>query len=198
MPNPTRHPRHDQMFPVPGPRDVERLKRFGTPVTYPAGTAVATTGSVAPGLVVLLSGRIEVSQEQALGHRSIVVTYGTGQFTGELSQLSDRPALVDADVIEDASTLLITSDRLRDVFIQEAVLGELIMRALILRRTNLLEVSAGGPIIIGRAQTADVVRLQDFLRRNLQPYRVLDTDSDADAAALVARFKKPCQRGAHG
>jgi thioredoxin reductase (NADPH) len=69
MPTPTRHPRHDQMFPVLGLRDVERLKRFGTPVTYRAGTAVATRGSVATGFVVLLSGRIEVSQEQALAWR---------------------------------------------------------------------------------------------------------------------------------
>lgn len=188
MSNPTHHPRYDQMFPVVEPRDIERLKRFGTPVAYRAGTRIATRGSVSPGFVMLLSGRVEVTQEITLGRREVVVTYGPRQFTGELSQLSDRPALVDADVIEDASALLITSDRLRDVFVQEAALGELMMRALILRRANLLEVSAGGPIIIGRAQAADVVRLQDFLRRSVQPHRVLDPDRDPDAAALIERF----------
>ncbi|RUX22678.1 cyclic nucleotide-binding domain-containing protein [Mesorhizobium sp. M2A.F.Ca.ET.037.01.1.1] len=188
MTNLARHPRYDQMFPVLEPRDIERLKRFGSGATYRAGTRVVTSGSLAPGFIVVLSGRIEVSQEMALDQREVIVTYGAGQFTGELAQLSDRPALVDVDVTEDTSALVITSDRLRDLFVQEAALGERIMRALILRRANLLEVSAGGPIILGRAEAADVLRLQGFLRRNVQPYRVLDPDRDPDAAALVERF----------
>lgn len=188
MANTPRHPRYDQMFPVLQLRDIERLARFGTPIAYPSGTRIATRGSVSPGLVLLLSGKVEVTQEVGLGRREVVVTYGPGQFTGELSQLSDRPALIDADVTEDTSALLITSDRLRDVFTQEAALGEMVMRSLILRRANLLEVSAGGPIIVGRAQSADVVRLQDFLRRSVLPHRVLDPDRDPDAAALIERF----------
>jgi thioredoxin reductase (NADPH) len=188
MTNLTRHPRYDQMFPVLEPRDIERLKRFGSSTAYRAGTRVVTSGSLAPGFIVLLSGKLEVSQETALDRREVIVTYGAGQFTGELAQLSDRPALVDVNAVEDSSAFVITSDRLRDVFVQEAALGERIMRALILRRANLLEASAGGPIIVGRSEATDVLRLQGFLRRNVQPYRVLDPDRDPDAAALVERF----------
>ena len=39
----------------------------------------------------------------------------------------------------------------------------------------------GGPIIVGHAGSADVLRLQGFLARNGQPHRVLDADSDACA-----------------
>jgi thioredoxin reductase (NADPH) len=188
MTNLTRHPRYDQMFPILEPRDIERLKRFGSSTAYCAGTRIVTSGCHAPGFVVLLSGKLEVSQETALNRREVIVTYGAGQFTGELAQLSDRPALVDLDVLEDATVIIITADRLRDVLVQEAALGERIMRALILRRANLLEISAGGPIIIGRSEAADVLRLQGFLRRNVQPHRVIDPDRDPDAAALIERF----------
>ena len=184
----TRHPRYDQMFPVLEPRDIERLKRFGTSVTYPAGAQIAQTGSLAPGFVVLLSGKVEVSQQTALGEREVIVTYQPGQFSGELAQLSDRPSLVDSLAVEDVEAFIIASERLRDVLVQEAALGERIMRALILRRTNLLELSAGGPIIIGRSDSNDVMRLQGFLRRSVQPHRVLDPEHDADAAALIERF----------
>ena len=182
------HPRHDQMFPILEPRDIERLKRFGWSVTYPAGTQIAKTGSLAPGFVLLLSGKVEVSQQTGLDQREAIVTYQPGQFSGELAQLSNRPSLVDSVAVEDVEAFIIAPERLRDVLVQEAALGERIMRALILRRTNLLELSAGGPIIIGRPDSNDVMRLQGFLRRSVQPHRVLDPERDADAAALVERF----------
>lgn len=188
MTTPIRHPRYDQMFPVLEPRDIERLKRFGTSITYPAGTQIAKTGSLAPGFVVLLSGKVEVSQQTALDQREVIVTYHAGQFSGELAQLSNRPSLVESVAAEDVEAFIIAPARLRDVLVQEAALGERIMRALILRRTNLLELSAGGPIIVGRSDSNDVMRLQGFLHRSVQPHRVLDPERDADAAALVERF----------
>jgi len=62
------------------------------------------------------------------------------------------------------------------------------MRALILRRVGLLESAASGPIIIGPSEHPDVLRLQNFLRRNGQPHRVLDSESDSCATMLIARF----------
>ncbi|HSZ73434.1 MAG TPA: FAD-dependent oxidoreductase, partial [Rhizomicrobium sp.] len=60
--------------------------------------------------------------------------------------------------------------------------------ALILRRMGLLEQSVGGPIIVGRADNRDVLRLQDFLRRNGHPYQSLDPDKDEGAKTLIERF----------
>src|SRR5262245_52452337 len=149
MANPTSHPRYDQMFPVLEPRDIDRLRRFGRNVNYPAGTQIVKAGSLAPGMIVILSGKVEISQDAKVDRRHVLVTHRAGQFMGELAQLSDRPSLIDAHVIEDAETFVIAPDRLRDVLVQEALLGERIMRALILRRANLLEAAIGGPIIIG-------------------------------------------------
>ena len=78
---------------------------------------------------------------------------------GELAQLAGRPALVDAHAQEPVEALVIAPDRLRALLIAEAELGERIMRALILRRVGLLETGAGGPVIVGRAENGDVLRL---------------------------------------
>jgi len=63
------------------------------------------------------------------------------------------------------------------------------MRALILRRVGLIETGSGGPLIIGRPQNGDVLRLQGFLTRNGHPHQLLDIDIDGEAKALVRRFK---------
>ena len=65
---------------------------------------------------------------------------------GELAQLSNRPSLVDAHAQSAVEALVIPSRRLRDVLVENADLGERIMRALILRRVGLLETGTGGPI----------------------------------------------------
>jgi thioredoxin reductase (NADPH) len=78
--------------------------------------------------------------------------------------------------------------RLRDVLVQEAELGERIMRALILRRVGLLEAGQTGPILIGPFGTSDMLRLENFLRRNGHPHRALDSGSDACAQTLLKQF----------
>jgi thioredoxin reductase (NADPH) len=84
--------------------------------------------------------------------------------------------------------LTIPPDQLRALLIAEAELGERIMRALILRRVGLLETGAGGPVIVGRAQNGDVLRLEGFLRRNGHPRQRLDPETDPEAKALIDRF----------
>jgi thioredoxin reductase (NADPH) len=183
------HPRHGQMFPTLGAPDIERLRRFGQLRAFEAGTRVVRAGERAPGLIVVLSGRLEISQNGRDGGRETVIIHGANQFSGELAQLSDRPSLVDAEAIEPVEGLVVSSDRLRDLLVQEADLGERVMRALILRRVGLLELGGAGPIIVGHAHQSDVLRLQTFLTRNGQPFRMLDAASDPCAITLVERFR---------
>ena len=120
--------------------------------------------------------------------RETIIMHGARQFFGELAQLSDRPSLVDAETIEPVEALIVPSQRLRDLLVQEADLGERVMRALILRRVGLLESGTVGPIIVGHANQSDALRLQGFLSRNGQPYRMLDAGSDPCAITMVKRF----------
>ncbi len=107
---------------------------------------------------------------------------------GELAQLAGRPALVDAYAQGPVEALIIRPERLRALLVAEAELGERIMRALILRRVGLLETGAGGPVIVGRAENGDVLRLEGFLRRNGHPHQRLDPETDPEAKALIERF----------
>jgi thioredoxin reductase (NADPH) len=180
--------RGEQMLPVLDPLEIERVRRFGECRSFATGEALATIGQVSPGLMVILAGQVEVTHRDKSGQRVTIVTHGPGQFLGELAQLAGRPALADATALEPVQTLIIPPDRLRALMIAEAELGERIMRALIIRRLGLLETGSGGPIIVGRADNGDVLRLQIFLRRNGQPQQMLDPDIDPEAKALIERF----------
>ena len=180
--------RHDQMFPILEASEIERVRRFGSVHCFSTGEALQTVGSVGYGLSIILAGRIEAIRYDAAGRQTPIITQGPGAFLGELAQLAGRPALVDVYARESVKALLISPDRLRALLIAEAELGERIMRALILRRVGLIETGAGGPVIVGRADNGDVLRLENFLRRNSHPHQVLDPDTDSEAKALIERF----------
>ena len=177
-----------QMLPVLDALEIERVRRFGECRSFAEGAALLTIGQVGPGLMVILSGQVDVTHVDKTGQRVSIVGHGPGEFIGELAQLAGRPALADVTAQEPVQALVIAPDRLRALLIAEAELGERIMRALIIRRLGLLETGSGGPIVVGRADNGDVLRLQIFLRRNGQPQQLFDPDIDPEAKALIERF----------
>ncbi|CAN5421208.1 FAD-dependent oxidoreductase [soil metagenome] len=180
--------RRHEMFPRLETPDIERIRRFGEARSFNAGEALARSGEIGIGLVLILSGQAEVTQLDHTGRRVTIVVHKPGSFMGELAQLSGRPSLVDVTAQERVEALVIPSERLRALLVAEAELGERIMRALILRRVGLLETGAGGPVIVGRAGSGDVLRLVNFLSRNGHPHVHLDPEIDAGARALIERF----------
>ena len=177
-----------QMFPRLTDEELARLSKFGEPRSFRAGERVGRVGETGPGLMLILSGEVEVTEPAKDGKAPHIVTHSRGNFTGELAQLSGRPVLVDSTALTDVEGVAIAPDRLRALLIAEAELGERIMRALILRRVGLIE-SGAGPIIIGDEADADVLRLVNFLRRNGHPYQRLDPTGDTCAETLVQRFQ---------
>ena len=180
--------RHDQVFPILEASEIDRVRRFGEVQSFGAGDALASVGDIGHGLSIILAGEVEVTQHDRSGGGTPIVTHGPGAFLGELAQLAGRPALVDASAREPVQALIISPNRLRALLIAEAELGERIMRALILRRVGLLETGAGGPVIVGSAESGDVLRLENFLRRNGHPHQTLSSGTDPEAKALIERF----------
>jgi thioredoxin reductase (NADPH) len=179
--------RREQMLPELDPLEIERMRRFGETRNFAQGDVIRTAGQVGPGLVVILSGEVDIVRHEPLT-KSVIYTYGSGQFMGELAQLAGRPALADAVAKTPVQALMVAPERLRALLIAEAELGERIMRAFILRRVGLIEIGAG-PIIVGRAENGDVLRLESFLRQNGHPQQLLDPNTDDEAKALVERFR---------
>src|SRR5712671_3346783 len=178
---PQRHPKLE-------PAEIERLRRFGEVRSYGAGEALVKVGAVGHGFAIILAGHVDITQHDQWDRRTPIVTHGPGSFMGELTTLAGRPALVDAYAQGPVEALIIPPERLRALLVAEAELGERIMRALILRRVGLLETGAGGPVIVGRPENGDVLRLQGFLRSNGHPRQRLNPDIDPEAKALIERF----------
>jgi len=181
-------PRYEQTFPSLTVQEIARIRRFGEVRNYNCGQALFETGKVGPGMFVILSGHVAITQRDGFGRVTPVIEQGPGQFLAEIGQLSGRIALVDGHAEGEVETLLIPPERLRALLVAEADLGERIMRALILRRVSLIRGGTGGPVLIGQPDSAGVVRLQGFLTRNGHPHHLLDPVADADAAALIARY----------
>jgi thioredoxin reductase (NADPH) len=172
--------------------EIARIRRFGTQRQYAQGEYLCRIGDLAPGMFVILRGRAQVHLRDGLGRETLGVEQGPGNFFCEVGQLSGKPALADIIVTEDAEGLAINPDNLRALLTAEAELGERIMRALILRRVNLIE-RGSGPVLLGCPSRPGMLQLQGFLRRNGYPHTVVDTKNDPDAIALLERLSP--QRG---
>ena len=182
------HARREQMFPVLDEGDLARAARFGSPRSYAAGEHLFRAGEPGPGMFILLQGVVAITQRDGLGHVVPVVRQGAGEFLAEVGQLSGGRALVDGVAEEAVDTLLIPPAQLRALLMAEADLGERITRALILRRVALIEQGASGAALIGLPGTPTMARLENFLRRNAEPYHVIAPHSDPDACALASQY----------
>jgi thioredoxin reductase (NADPH) len=180
--------RRDQMFPTLEAADIERLRRFGEVRSYVQGEYLQKTGEIPPGMFVILAGEVTITERDAVGGHEPIVTYDPGSFLAELSALSGSPALVDGVARTAVDAIVIAPQRLRDLMVQEAVLGETIMRAFILRRVGLIQNAFTGPIIVGQAKSVDSLRLESFLSESGHPYKSLDADVDEGARAVLKRF----------
>ncbi|MBS0579420.1 MAG: FAD-dependent oxidoreductase [Proteobacteria bacterium] len=180
--------RREQVFPQLSAAELARVRSFGELTRYADGAQVVHTGEAGRGLTVILCGSVAITRRDDAGGEEPLVTHTAGGFMGELAQLAGRPSLVDGHAVGTVEAVVIRPERLRALLIAEAELGERIMRALILRRVALLQIGAGGPIVIGAADDGDVLRLENFLNRNAHPHHTLDPRVDAEARALIDRF----------
>lgn len=103
--------RGDQMLPLLDPLEIERVRRFGTCESFAAGAALYRLGQTTAGLMVILTGKVEVTHLDTSGRRSLIVTHGPGHFLGELAQLAGRLSLADAVAVEPVRALIIPPDR---------------------------------------------------------------------------------------
>ena len=182
---PSLESRRAQMFPTLDATEINRLRRFGTVHSWQPDEILFDPGKPGAGIFVLLRGHILITRKNGLGIEIPIIKSGPGNFMGEVGQLSGRPSLAYGRALDIVETLLIDPPSLRAVVVAEAELGERIMRALILRRMGLIETGAGGPLLIGPPDGADMVRLQGFLSRNGHPHLVLDPALDSVAEGVM-------------
>lgn len=167
------------------------LSRYGERRRLPTGTTLFCEGDRDCGLFVVLSGKVRVVQEDGSeGKSRVIAVHGPGRFVGDLSMLTGHAAYVTAVTQTDVEVLEIDFDRLKEAVTQDQALGDLILRAFILRRTIHANLGAGLRII-GSRYSPDTRRLRDFASRNRVPYRWDDLEEDPEAEVTLRAFDIP-------
>ena len=134
----------------------------------------------------MLEGSIEITGVSR--DESVVRILTRGMFSGEVNQLSGRRSLVRCRARETSLILEIGRENLRRIFQTDAALGEILLRAFLLRRLYLIAHSAGDALLIGSSHSADTLRLRGFLTRNGHPHSYVDVERDADVQTILDQF----------
>jgi len=142
------------------------------------------------GIFVVLSGRIEVLRVSAEGE-TVLRTLDRGEFTGDVNLLSGRGTLIRARALEATTLLEIDRANLRHIMQTDAALGEIFLKAFVLRRVFLISNSFGDAVLIGSNHSSDTLRLREFLARNAQPHSYLDVEVDPDVQTVLDQFEIP-------
>ena len=182
--------RRAQTFPKLNADQLERAKRFGTVETLAKGTVLFERGDRTVDFFIVLRGNIEIYESQREGP-NLLTALGEHRFTGETDLFNDRPALVNGRMGEDGCIIRIARPAFRKLLSAEPDLGEIIMRAFILRRVGLISHEQGSVTLIGSHSFPDMLRIERFLRRNGYPVRVLDVDRTAEARQMLDDLGMP-------
>ena len=184
---PPPHARETQIFPRLDAETIDRLRAYGAVERPEAGTWMFERGARQADFFVVLEGAIDLFDEGEAGRPSFR-SYDTGQFTGELHLFNDRALLISGRAAPGTELLRIARSDFRRMVSTEADIGEMVMRAFILRRVDLIATGQGGVTLVGSARASDTHRVRAFLSRNAHPYRLLDLDTDPDAAKALVDF----------
>lgn len=176
-----------QIFPELTAAQIERIRPSGKVRQVKPGEILFRPGDRTVAFFVVLSGALEIVQPDLVGERLITV-HTSGAFTGELTMITGRPALVLGRVTEPGEFLELSLHGLRSLIARDSELSEVIMRAFILRRLALISHSFGNVIILGSRHSADTLRLREFLGRNSHPHAYVDLDTDKTSQELLDRF----------
>ena len=180
--------RSAQRFPRLTAAQLEVVRRFATAPArdFAPGESLFQIGEPAAPAWFLLEGSVDLFGRDGLDEQTRLHLLGSGHFTGELRQLSGGPTLAGATAgAEGCTAIPLDAVRLRALIVGSAELGELVMRAFILRRVGLLERGVG-PVLLGRAGSPDLLRLQTFLSRNAYPHLVIDCSSERGRQMIEA------------
>jgi len=179
--------RQAEAFPVLAPAQIARIRPYGNVRSVQAGEVLFEPGKLGMPCFVVLSGKLDIALSGLSGEQ-VFVTYGPGQFSGEVVLISGARALSRGRVAEPGEFLEISADALRMLIAKDAELSDIFMRAFLLRRVALISGGLGNVIVLGSQHSSNTLRLREFLTRNGHPHRYVDLDSDQGSQELLDRF----------
>jgi thioredoxin reductase (NADPH) len=180
-------------FPTLTGEQIDRIRLLGRLRQVRMGDVLFQPGDVAVPFFVLLSGRMEIVQPALDGER-MIARHEPGEFTGEMTMISGHRCLVIGRVTKSGEFLELSGENLRALVAKDAELSEILMRAFILRRLELIRQGWGDLVVLGSQHSARTLEIREFLSRNAHPYTYVDLDRDQTSQELLDRFEvKPTE-----
>ncbi len=177
----------ERMFPTLTPAQIERIGMHGQTRAIQSGEVLIEAGAQVVPFFVVIKGAVDIVLPSGTTE-TLVTVHRPGQFTGEVNMLSGRPALVRARVSEPGEVIELDRNHFLTLVQTDSELSELIMRAFILRRVELIAHGLGDVVLVGSNYCSGTLRVKEFLMRNGHPYAYIDLDRDADVQVLLDRF----------
>ena len=187
----------ERIFPTLTPAQVQRIAVHGHLRPIKAGEVLFEAGEHLVPFFVVTAGRLEMVLPSGTSEKLITV-YGPGQFTGEVNMLSGRPVLVRSRASEPGEVIELDREHLMALVQTDSEIGEIIMRAFIIRRVELIAQGLGDVVVVGSNHCSGTLRVKEFLTRNGHPYTYIDLDRDADvqeSAGPISRDRRGCASG---
>jgi thioredoxin reductase (NADPH) len=150
--------RRAQTFPRLTDEQVERAAEFGAVEALRKGTVLFSRGDRGTDFFIALEGTIEIYDESPSG-AMVLVTHEVNEFTGDLDLFNDRRILISGRMGATGRVLRVRRPGFRRLLAAEPDIGEIIMRAFILRRVGLMEHEQAAAILIGGRTSGDLLRL---------------------------------------
>ena len=180
--------RVDQVFPMLTPEQIARLAVHGQVRHVQRGEVLMEAGEQTPRFFVVTAGHIAIVRPSG-ATEELVAVLQPGQFTGELTMLSGRRGIVRIRAGEPGTVIEVEREHVLALVQTDGELSEILLRAFLLRRVELIAQGFGDVVLVGSRHSAGTLRIQEFLTRNGHPYSTIDLDRDAGAQALLDRFQ---------
>jgi thioredoxin reductase (NADPH) len=177
----------EQIFPKLTNAQISRIEKRGHLRTIKPGEVLVEQGENNVPFFVVVSGQIEILRPTG-AIETLITVHGSGEFTGEVNMLSGRRALFRARVTKPGNVIELDRQNMMALLQSDAEIGDILVRAFILRRVELLVAGVGDAVLIGSANSAGTFRIKEFLMRNGHPYNYIDLERDPDVQTLLDNF----------
>ena len=180
--------RIDKIFPKLTPEQTRRIAaRGGQMRKIQIGEVLVEQGDGNVPFFMVVSGELEVVRPCG-SVETLVTIHGPGEFTGEVNMLSGRRSIVRIRVTKPGEVIQLNHQNVINLLQSDAELGEIIMRAFILRRVELVASGTGDVVLIGSFNSSSTFSIKEFLMRNGHPYSYIDLEHDSDVQNLLDNF----------
>ena len=185
---PVTRSRIEKIFPKLTQAQIDRIAVYGHTRSVKPGEILIEQGDTPMPFFVVTAGEVEIVSPSGT-HETLITVHGNGQFTGDVNMISGRRSIVRAKATVPSEVIELNNKDLLRLVQNDAELSEILMRAFILRRAELIAAGVGDTILIGSGHSAGTLRIKDFLLRNGHPYSYMDLEQDSDVQNLLDTFK---------